>query len=422
MAAPASSMITRVAYGVAQLPRLVWYLGHGLALRRLAEAARRSSGTRARRRVHIHAPVPDRSRLYSDMGKLFWQDLANVEAGIYPLPADHDGSLLTLINRSRLFFADLPEIHRRRERRAHSEIFNNTTRGTRPRYYLQNFHFQSGGWLTDESAARYDTQVEVLLNGTANAMRRQALPQLHELFAGRDQRQLRLLDIGCGTGRFLDFVKQAWPRLHVIGLDLSDAYIRYAKRRLRQRSRTSFVVSKAEAIPLPDASQDAVTSIFLFHELPPKVRRGALRECARVLKPGGRLILLDSLQRNDLPDYEGLLQLFPQNYHEPFYVSYTKEDFRALASQYGLTLVRSVMAFVSKVMVFDKGPAHDLRAGSRSALPQRERFAVTKRRPQGSADNVISMGLVKSSIQESIWDWRTAPGRSRSLTPRGSRR
>ena len=61
-------------------------------------------------------------------------------------------------------------------------------------------------WLTDESAERYDTQVEVLLNGTANAMGRQALPQLHELFAGRDQRHLHLLDIGCGTGRFLDFV------------------------------------------------------------------------------------------------------------------------------------------------------------------------------------------------------------------------
>jgi len=90
-----------------------------------------------------------------------------------------------------LFFADLPEIHRRREVRGHSEIFDKNTRGTRPRYYLQNFHYQSGGWLTEESAERYDTQVEVLLNGTANAMRRQALPPLHELFAGRDQRQLR---------------------------------------------------------------------------------------------------------------------------------------------------------------------------------------------------------------------------------------
>jgi ubiquinone/menaquinone biosynthesis C-methylase UbiE len=101
-------------------------------------------------------------------------------------------------------------------------------------------------------------------------------------------------------------------------------------------------------------SQDAVTTIFLFHELPPKVRRSALRECARVLKRGGRLIFQDSLQRGDQKDYEGLLQLFPQNYHEPYYASYTKEDFGALASECGLVYVRSVMAFVSKVMVFTK--------------------------------------------------------------------
>jgi ubiquinone/menaquinone biosynthesis C-methylase UbiE len=303
--------------------------------------------------VRVHR-FPDRARLYADMARLFLQDLANIEAGIYPLPFDHDGSLLTLLNRSRLFFADLPEIHRRREGRGHSEIFDKNTRGTRPRYYLQNFHFQSGGWLTEESAERYDTQVEVLLNGTANAMRRQALPLLHELFAGRDQRQLRLLDIGCGTGRFLDFVKQAWPRLQIIGLDMSDAYVRHARRHLRRWSRTRFVVGKAEAIPFPDSSQDAVTSIFLFHELPPKVRRSALRECARVLKPGGRLIIQDSLQRDDQKDYKGLLQLFPQNYHEPYYASYTKEDFGTLALACGLAHVRSVMAFVSKIMVFTK--------------------------------------------------------------------
>jgi ubiquinone/menaquinone biosynthesis C-methylase UbiE len=354
MTALEPSIITRVAYGASQLPRVVWYLGHGLALRRLAEAARRNNAVKARRRVRTSAPAPGRGQLYVDMARLFLQDLANVESGIYPLPADHDGSLLTLIKRSRLFFEDLPEIHRRREARAHKEIFNKDTRGTRPHYYLQNFHFQSGGWMTDESAERYDTQVEILLNGTANAMRRQALPLLHEKFAGRDQRQLRLLDIGCGTGRFLDFVKQTWPRLQIAGLDMSDAYVRHAKRHLRHWPRVSLVVGKAEAMPLPDDSQDAVTSIFLFHELPPKVRRSALRECARVLKPGGRLILLDSLQHDDRADYQGLLDVFPQSYHEPYYASYLKEDFARLSAECGLKHLRSVSAFVSKVMAFDK--------------------------------------------------------------------
>jgi ubiquinone/menaquinone biosynthesis C-methylase UbiE len=345
---------TRVAYGANQLPRVVWYIAHSVALRQFAQAMRRRDGQKTPPRAHAAAAVPDRRRLYSDMAKLFMKDLANVEAGIYPLPADHDGSLLTLLHRSRLFFEDLPEIHRRRESDSHSEVLSEKTSDKRPRYYLQNFHFQSGGWMTDDSAKRYDTQVEVLFNGTANAMRRQVLPQLHEVFSGRDKRKLRLLDIGCGTGRFLDFVKQTWPRLVTLGLDMSEAYINYARWHLRRWSRVNFVVGGAEAIPVPDNSQDAVTRIFLFHELPPKVRRDALGEFARVLKPGGRLVLVDSLQHGDEPDYEGLLDLFPQNYYEPYYPSYTTENFRALAADCGLTCTRDVKAFVSKVMVFDK--------------------------------------------------------------------
>jgi hypothetical protein len=224
MSNPLSRVTTRVVYGASQLPRIAWYVGHSLAVRRLSEGAERRVN-KGRPSAYTNLPVPDRKRLYADMAILLEQDLANIEAGIYPLPADHDGSLLTLLNRSRIFFEDLPAIHRRRESSTHNEVRAKGTRGKRPRYYLQNFHFQTGGWMTDDSASRYDTQVEVLFNGTANATRRQALPQLHEIFAGRDQRKLRLLDIGCGTGRFLDFLKQAWPRLPTLGLDMSGPYV-----------------------------------------------------------------------------------------------------------------------------------------------------------------------------------------------------
>ena len=354
MSNPLARLTTRVAYGATQLPRVAWYVGHGFAMRYLADEVRKREGEDARPRARTDAPVPDRSRLYRDMAALFARDLKNVEAGIYPLPADRDGSLPALLRRSRLFFEDLPEVHRRRTSGGVSEVLNEETRGKRPRYYLQNFHFQTGGWLTEDSAERYDTQVEVLFNGTANAIRRQALPALHEVFRGRDQRTLRLLDIGCGTGRFIDSVKQAWPKLPVIGVDLSEAYLKEAKRYLRRRSRLKLVVGNGEALPVPDASQDAVTNIFMLHELPPDVRRTLFRECARVLKPGGRLVMVDSLQRGDEADYDGLLELFPQNFHEPYYSSYIDEDFAAIARACGLTHVRDEQAFVSKVMLFDK--------------------------------------------------------------------
>jgi len=354
---PLSRLATRVAYGATQLPRLAWYAGQGYALQRLAAEARRREGEDETppRDGDNRAPLISQRRLYGDMAELLGRDLANVEAGIYPLPADHDGSPATLLRRSRLFFDDLPDIYRRRKDRRHNEVLTDEMRGKRPDYYLQNFHFQSGGWLTEDSADRYDTQVEVLFKGTANAMRRMALPELHEHFRGRDQRTLRLADIGCGTGRFLDFVKQAWPRLPVTGIDLSEAYVKHARHHLRRWSRVSTLVAKAESLPLADASQDAVTSVFMMHELPPKIRRDMIGECARILKPGGRLVIVDSLQRRDVPDYEGLLERFPQNYHEPYFESYLDEDFAHIANTHGLAHVRDEPAFVSKVMVFDKG-------------------------------------------------------------------
>ena len=146
-----------------------------------------------------------------------------------------------------------------------------------------------------------------------------------------------------------------------LGLTCPRRTLRHAKRYFAKAplaSGETSVLQRRESPPVANESQDALISIFLFqfHELPPKVRRVVLRECARVLKPGGRLVLVDSLQRGDRPDYDGLLELFPQSYHEPYYLSYLDEDFAALAAKYGLVHVRDVNAFISKVMVFDKRP------------------------------------------------------------------
>src|SRR3712207_1599762 len=115
MDGPLTRFATRAAYHARQLPRFAWYAAHAVAVSRLAEKVRQEEGDSKRTQVHTTAPVPDRNRLYQDIAALFRQDLANVEAGFYPLPADHDGPLLTRLRRSSLFFDDLPSIHRRRE-------------------------------------------------------------------------------------------------------------------------------------------------------------------------------------------------------------------------------------------------------------------------------------------------------------------
>ncbi len=114
---PLSRLATRVAYASTQLPRIAWYSGHFQIMRRLAQEVRRRNGevTPSKPPADAKREAGLEQRLDADRRALFAQDIANVEAGIYPLPADHDGSLLTLLDRSRLFFDDLPDIDARRE-------------------------------------------------------------------------------------------------------------------------------------------------------------------------------------------------------------------------------------------------------------------------------------------------------------------
>src|SRR5437588_539624 len=113
--------------------------------------------------------------------------------------------------------------------------------------------------------------------------------------------------------------------------------LRYAGRSALQRRRERHAASGAAAAPGGLR----------------RARPIVLSEFARWLKPRGRLVLIDSLQRGDEPDYDGLLELFPQSFHEPYYTSYIEEDFGAIGRTFGLTHTRDTKAFVSKVMVFD---------------------------------------------------------------------
>ena len=223
-----------------------------------------------------------------------------------------------------------------------------------PRYYLQNFHYQTDGWMSEKSAKLYDTQVEVLFTGTAGAMRRQALVPLAEVLRGRDQRKVSLLEVACGTGGFLADVAANFPRLNVTAFDLSPAYVAEAKARLGARRGLNIIEANAEAMPVADASQDIVSCIYLFHELPPKVRKAVAAEIARVLKPGGTAIIMDALQTGDTPDFDGLLEVFPIGFHEPYFTSYLAENFSALFAAQGLTQTSATPAFLSKIMVFEK--------------------------------------------------------------------
>src|SRR5690606_11643589 len=173
--------------------------------------------------VRTSRPVPERSRLLADVARLFARDLARAEAGLYPLPVDDPGGLPARLRNARRLQADVPNVTRRRAAAVHDDLPAGP-RAARPDYYLQNFHFQTDGWLSAESAALYDTQVDVLFYGATGAMRRAGLGLLAQALAGKDTRRLLGADIATGTGAFALELARAFPALRLFALDLSEPY------------------------------------------------------------------------------------------------------------------------------------------------------------------------------------------------------
>lgn len=325
------------------MARIGWFFGQKILAQRVARPLPIPERLRGR-------PVPDRRRLLADLRKLLAQDWRNIEAGHYLPPDDWRGSPVEGLRQAVDFFADLRDVEALRHGERGDRQLDETPAGKYPRYYLQKFHFQSDGYLSAASAERYDYQVEILFGGGAAAMRRQALVPLRQALTERPG-GARLLDLGCGTGLFLREVKRNHPRLAVTGLDLSAPYLDVARRRLAEWSGVELVEGAAESIPAEDASVDIVTCVYLLHELPPAARRRVAAEIGRVLRPGGVLIVVDSLQLGDEPDYDATLEWFPIAFHEPYYAGYIKADIDRLMAP-ALTPLDRVPAYFSKVLTY----------------------------------------------------------------------
>jgi ubiquinone/menaquinone biosynthesis C-methylase UbiE len=348
-----ASPLEKLAFHTTQRLRVSWYSGQKWLSSQLTQ--RRPAAPELKQRM------PDGARLLADLRALIEQDWRNIEDGHYRLPEAIVLRPVAALRKAGRYFADLREVDARRRADSNDEVFRDTPPGLYPRYFLQNFHYQTDGYLSRRSAELYDHQVEVLFGGAADAMRRQALVPLRRLLDERGVRRARLIDLACGTGRFLREVKRNYPRLAVTALDLSPFYLDEAKKALKPWTGTSFIAASVEKVPAQDAGFDAVTSIFLFHELPARQRKAVAREMARLLEPGGAAIVVDSIQLGDVPDYDALVEYFPTAVHEPYYAQYAREDLSALFAEAGLVPEESRIAYFSKVMTFRKPTTGDRR-------------------------------------------------------------
>nr|AWI66908.1 Methyltransferase [Caecomyces sp.] len=98
------------------------------------------------------------------------------------------------------------------------------------------------------------------------------------------------LDIGCGTGNTIEYLLKEYPDAHYTGIDLAEKMIEVAKKKI-QHDNVEFLVGDAENLPFEDNKYDVIICKESIHHYPNPEK--FFKESFRVLKPNGRLIIVD---------------------------------------------------------------------------------------------------------------------------------
>jgi len=138
-------------------------------------------------------------------------------------------------------------------------------------------------------ASFYDTLVKLMSFGKDKAIRKASV-ELAQIVPGE-----AVLDVGCGTGDLtLEAKKVVGPNGQVYGTDASPNMIEQAQQKsARTNADVTFQVGLVEDIDFSENQFDVVLSSLMMHHLPDDLKRAGLAEIYRVLKPGGRLLIVD---------------------------------------------------------------------------------------------------------------------------------
>ncbi len=111
----------------------------------------------------------------------------------------------------------------------------------------------------------------------------------------------QVLDVGCGTGTLaIEVARRVGRAGRVVGVDPGTQQIARARSKAARRHvPIEFQIGVIEQLPFPNQTFDVVLSTLMMHHLPASLKRQGLAEIARVLKPGGRLVIADFKRKKE---------------------------------------------------------------------------------------------------------------------------
>ena len=215
-----------------------------------------------------------------------------------------------------------------------------------PRYISAiDIHCMPGGYCADRgpgdeaAGAVYDRGVYLYMSGLMGPMNDGVGHLAAGWLKGRlpDFAPANMLDLGCGVGHSMLAYAAAYPAMALHGLDCGAALLRYGHRRAESLGiPVHFQQGDAEHTAYADASFDLVTSHIVLHETSTRALPAILRECHRLLRPGGVMLHIDQPRFDDSDPYATFLQENETYYNnEPFWRQYRRIDLEAAALKAG---------------------------------------------------------------------------------------
>lgn len=138
----------------------------------------------------------------------------------------------------------------------------------------------------------------------------------------------RILDLGTTVGKNLLPYKSAFPAAEVHGIDCGAPVLRYAHAVAEHEGlAVHFSQQNAEATDFPDGHFDLIVSSFFLHEIPVKSTRIVLKECMRLLRPGGVMVHMELPNEAAVSDYDNFFWNWDTlNNNEPNYTNFRAQD------------------------------------------------------------------------------------------------